>query len=220
VIRFAEHGMGWLPDYPIQGLFRRSLTRRARGSRRRGARIPSMHARQGGRRGIPEETASSIRRSQGPGALRRDHGSLGSCTGTRPERSSNLRRKAFGKHIDVSLSFLYKATRNLMSSKGDTGAFLRTTIGRARTLRAAAEEHWLLSRGRFDVEPTHSATPSLRTIARSVTIVSIRPERRGRSSARIKTNLAAALPSMFGFTVYSSIGQAGFDRPRAVSRRG
>ena len=37
-------------------------------------------------------------------------------------------KRAFNKHVDGSRLFLYKATRNLMQEKGDTGAFLRTTM--------------------------------------------------------------------------------------------
>jgi C1A family cysteine protease len=37
-------------------------------------------------------------------------------------------RRTFGRHIDASRLFVYKATRNLMKSNGDTGAYLRTTM--------------------------------------------------------------------------------------------
>ena len=38
-------------------------------------------------------------------------------------------RRAFGKHIDGSRLFLYKVTRDLLGWTGDTGAFLRSTMG-------------------------------------------------------------------------------------------
>lgn len=38
-------------------------------------------------------------------------------------------RRAFGRHIDASRLFLYKATRDLLHWTGDRGAFLRTTMG-------------------------------------------------------------------------------------------
>ncbi len=37
-------------------------------------------------------------------------------------------RKAFGGHVDASRLFLYKVTRDLMRTTGDTGAYLRTTM--------------------------------------------------------------------------------------------
>ena len=37
-------------------------------------------------------------------------------------------RRAYGKHIDASRLFLYKATRNLLHWTGDTGAYLRSTL--------------------------------------------------------------------------------------------
>jgi hypothetical protein len=38
-------------------------------------------------------------------------------------------RKAFGRHTDAFRLFLYKVTRDLIKEKGDTRAFLRTTMG-------------------------------------------------------------------------------------------
>ena len=59
-----------------------------------------------------------------------DQESLGSCTANAGVGIAEyFERKAFGKHIDASRLFLYKATRNLLHWTGDTGAFLRTTMG-------------------------------------------------------------------------------------------
>lgn len=38
-------------------------------------------------------------------------------------------RRAFGRHIDASCLFPYKATRNLLHWIEDTGVFLRTRMG-------------------------------------------------------------------------------------------
>src|SRR5574337_447827 len=59
-----------------------------------------------------------------------DQGDLGSCTANAGVGVVEyFERRAFGRHIDASRLFLYKATRNLMRVTGDTGAFLRTTMG-------------------------------------------------------------------------------------------
>ncbi len=56
--------------------------------------------------------------------------SLGSCTAhAGVGLVEYFERKAFGKHIDASRLFLYKVTRNLLRWTGDTGAYLRTTMG-------------------------------------------------------------------------------------------
>ena len=59
-----------------------------------------------------------------------DQGALGSCTANAGVGLVEyFERRAFGRHIDASRLFLYKATRNLVHWAGDTGAFLRTTMG-------------------------------------------------------------------------------------------
>jgi hypothetical protein len=40
-----------------------------------------------------------------------------------------FQRRAKGKHLEGSRLFVYKATRNLMQVTGDTGAWLRNTMG-------------------------------------------------------------------------------------------
>ena len=51
-------------------------------------------------------------------------------------------RRSFGRHIESSRLFLYKATRNLMKTKGDTGAYLRTTMGAMVLFGAPPEPYW------------------------------------------------------------------------------
>ena len=59
-----------------------------------------------------------------------DQGPLGSCTAhAGVGLIEYYERKAFGTHIDASRLFLYKVTRNLLGWIGDTGAFIRTTMG-------------------------------------------------------------------------------------------
>jgi len=59
-----------------------------------------------------------------------DQRNLGSCTAHAGAGIIEYyERKAFGRHIEASRLFLYKVTRNLMKMKGDTGGFLRTTMG-------------------------------------------------------------------------------------------
>ena len=59
-----------------------------------------------------------------------NQGGLGSCTAQAGVGVIEYyERKSFGRHIDASRLFLYKVTRNLMKMSGDTGAYLRTTMG-------------------------------------------------------------------------------------------
>ena len=64
-------------------------------------------------------------------------------------------RKSFGRHIDASRLFLYKVTRNLMKQKGDTGAYLRTTMGAMVLFGVPPEAYWPYTdeKEKFDQEP-------------------------------------------------------------------
>jgi len=141
-----------------------------------------------------------------------DQRGLGSCTAQAGAGVIEYyERRAFGRHIDASRLFLYKVTRNLMKMKGDTGAYLRTTIGAMVLFGVPPEEYWPYTDDdkRFDREPPafcYSFAQNYKTIQY------YRHDPPGVAAAsvlsRVKTNLAAGHPSMFGFTVYSSIETA------------
>jgi len=139
-----------------------------------------------------------------------DQGALGSCTA---QAAASLveyfERRAFGKHIDVSRRFLYKTTRNLMHATGDTGAFLRSTMGALVLFGVPPEEYWPYNPPYFDKEPpafcyafaqNYKAINYYRLDTPGVTPQEL--------LKRIRENLVLGLPSMFGFTVYNSIDQA------------
>ena len=206
------HGMGWLPDYPD---FRdysvehdETSPRLAAAGSRDSVKGMLVKAGVGGSRKRRLPLSVDLRGWCSPVE---DQGSLGSCTANAAAALVEyFERKAFGKHIDASRLFLYKATRNLMSSKGDTGAFLRTTMGALVLFGAPPEEHWPYREADFDVEPTAFCYAFAQNY-HAISYYRLDPPGTAAADllARIKTNLAAALPSMFGFTVYSSIEQAG-----------
>ena len=141
-----------------------------------------------------------------------DQGNLGSCTANAGAGVIEYyERKAFGRHTDASRLFLYKVTRNLMKQKGDTGAYLRKTMGAMVLFGVPPEEFWPYSDDaeRFDKEPPafcYSFAQSYKTLQY------YRHDPPGAAAGavldRVKTHLAAGHPSMFGFTVYSSIEMA------------
>jgi C1A family cysteine protease len=58
-----------------------------------------------------------------------DRDDLGACTANAGVGLIDyFERRAFGKHLDASRLFLYKATRTLAGDKGDSGAQLRDTM--------------------------------------------------------------------------------------------
>jgi C1A family cysteine protease len=120
-------------------------------------------------------------------------------------------RKCFGKHIDASRLFLYKVTRNLMHQKGDTGAYLRLTMGAMVLFGVPPEEFWPYSDDAevFDREPPAFCYAFAQNYK---TIKYYRHDPPNTSTpdvlTQVKTYLAAGHPVMFGFTVYDSISQA------------
>lgn len=115
-------------------------------------------------------------------------------------------KKAFGTYIDGSRLFLYKATRNLLGLTGDTGAYLRTTMGAMRLFGVLPEKYWMYKINNYDVEPPafcYSFAQNYKTMkyAKLDPIGTSREE----LLQRIKTNVAAGIPAMFGFSMYSSV---------------
>ncbi len=118
-------------------------------------------------------------------------------------------RRAFGKHIDASRLFLYKVTRNMLHWTGDTGAFLRTTMGALALFGVPPEEYWPYIIANYDHEPSAFCYAFAQSYQ---AIMYFRYDPPGTAKnlllARIKAYLAGGIPSMFGFTVYNSISQA------------
>jgi C1A family cysteine protease len=140
-----------------------------------------------------------------------DQGQLGSCTANAGVGIIEyFERRAFGKHIDGSRLFVYKVTRNMLGWTGDTGAYLRSTMGALRLFGVPPEKYLPYAIAKFDQEPAGF----LYALGQSFQAQSYyRLDAPGLTPAQvldsIKTHLAAGLPSMFGFTCYSSLSSAG-----------
>lgn len=117
--------------------------------------------------------------------------------------------RAFGKFIDASRLFLYKATRNLLHWQGDTGAFLRTTMGALVLFGVPPEEYWKYDEVDWNKEPPAFCYAFAQNY-RAISYYRLDPPGTPREELllHIKANLMGGLPLMFGFTVYSSISQA------------
>lgn len=206
MITFSDkRGMGWLPDYPDfrdyteeTEAIKTILTTQAK-SKRRGITIKADS--------LP--TTVDLRPWCSPVE---DQGMLGSCTAHAGAGIIEYyERKAFGRHTDASRLFLYKVTRNLMQAKGDTGAYLRSTIGAMVLFGVPPEEYWPYTdeEKAFDIEPnafTYAFASNYQTLKY------FRHDLPNTAHAKLldklKTWLAKGHPAMFGFTVYNSIEQA------------
>ncbi len=139
-----------------------------------------------------------------------DQGSLGSCTAHAAigvlEYSE---RKACGKHLDASRLFLYKATRNMLRWNGDTGAFLRSTLGALVLFGVPPEEYWEYDTEKFDKEPTAFCYAFAQNYQAIKYCRLDQPaSTRDGLLTQIKSTIAGGVPVMFGFTLYDSVDQA------------
>jgi C1A family cysteine protease len=143
---------------------------------------------------------------------------LGSCTANAGVGMIEYyERRAFGKHIDASRLFLYKATRDLSKSIGDTGAFLRTTMEAMVLFGLPPEEYWPYVVANYDTEPS-AFLYSFGQNYQALNYYRLDPTGVAKPAllSAIKSNLAAGLPSMFGFTVYDSYTQASVANKGAI----
>jgi C1A family cysteine protease len=139
-----------------------------------------------------------------------NQGNLGSCTANAGiGLLEYFERRACGRHLDASRLFLYKATRNLLGWTGDTGAWLRTTMEAMVLFGSPPERFSPYTIATFDVEPS-SFCYAFAANYRALIYYRLDPSGVTRPAllATIKNYINAGLPSMFGFTVYSSYSQA------------
>lgn len=140
-----------------------------------------------------------------------NQGSLGSCTANAGVGMLEYyERRTTGKHIDGSRLFLYKVTRELQGIKGDDGAQLRDVMKAMILFGVPPEKYWPYLADKFNDEPSNFCYAFAQNYQ---ALQYYRLDPAGTSPAdalaAIKKNLAAELPAMFGFSVYSSIPPLG-----------
>lgn len=206
-----ELGMGWLPDYPDFRDYTVETTGVASRAKQFGQKesVKNMLVKIGVAKRIKKNmpTAIDLRKWCSPIESQAD---IGSCTANAGVGLVEYyERRAFGRHINASRLFLYKTTRNLLHWTGDRGAFLRTTMAAMVLFGIPPEEHWAYVTSDFDKEPSAFCYAFAQNY-QAIQYFRLDPPAISREFLlkRIKRFLAAGLPSMFGFTVFSSIAQA------------
>ncbi|QTA84251.1 C1 family peptidase [Desulfonema magnum] len=144
-----------------------------------------------------------------------NQGNLGSCTAHAGVGIAEYyENRAFGRHIDGSRLFVYKTTRNLMGVVGDTGAWMRTTMGALAICGVPPEKYWPYTTKKnpgpagertFDDEPSNFVY----AIAENFEALSyFRHDPQGVPADRVLGNvkrfLAYGIPSMLGFYGFRS----------------
>lgn len=136
-----------------------------------------------------------------------NQGQIGSCTANAGVAIMEyFQRRAYQQHMDGSRLFLYKTTRNLLGWKGDQGAYLRATMKAMVLFGVPPEQHYPYDEKKYDDEPS----PFLYAFALSYKAVKyFRLDPPGLPAEKLLQQLcqtlAAGLPAMFGFSVFSSI---------------
>jgi C1A family cysteine protease len=215
-------GLGWLPDYPDFRDYTPETDRVSSRLKRMGedASIKQMIL----NIGVPEDTVKadtpeapelgkpSVDLSKYCSPIE-NQGRIGSCTANAGVALVEyFERRASGEHVDASRLFLYKTTRNLLKFEGDTGAYLRSTMGALVLFGVPPEEYWPYT----DSKPEYDEEPSAFCYAYAQNYQALQYFRldqpndlpRKKLLSRIKAMLLAGLPPMFGFSVFSSIAQA------------
>ncbi len=136
--------------------------------------------------------------------------SLGACTAHAAVGVVEyFEQRAFGKHIEGSRLFVYKTTRNLMQVTGDTGAWLRNTMGALTLCGVPDEKYWPYT----DAKPAFDDEPSSFVYAVADNYEAVKyfchdPQGADVSGAAVlasvKNYLVAGIPSMFGFWGFPS----------------
>lgn len=203
-------GMGWLPDYPDfrdNTIEHDKVTPKLKELGQKDsikAMLAKLDINKRIKAGLPPNVDlkawfSSIENQE----------SLGSCTANAGVGLMEyFERRAFGKHIDASRLFLYKATRNLLHWTGDTGAFLRSTMGALVLFGVPPEEYWPYIIANYEKEPSAFCYAFAQNY-QAISYYRLDPPGTNTTDllTHIRTNLSVGLPSMFGFTVYSSYQQ-------------
>lgn len=208
---YKVKGMGWLPDIP--DLRDYSLTHEE---------VSPMLNDIGIKKTVPKSLPAKTDLRSWCSPIE-DQGSLGSCTA---QAGAGLieyyEYRAFDSYIDASRLFLYKVTRNLLGLTGDTGAYLRSTMGAMALFGVSPEKYWTYTtdhpnpdyatKRHFDLEPP-AFCYAFAGNYKAIKYFRIDPPGSSFNTVveKVKMLLAAGLPSMFGFTVMSSINQAGDD---------
>jgi C1A family cysteine protease len=138
-------------------------------------------------------------------------GNLPSCTANAVAALVEFyERTRKGNYQNASRLFLYKTTRNLLKRQGASCVHIRATMGALALFGIPPEDYWPYTddKNQFDQEPPAFCYA---LAANYKALLYWRHDKPGIGGAdllaAIKTSICSNNPVVFGFTVYSSLGQ-------------
>lgn len=188
-------GTGWLPprpdlrDYTVDNLEIKPIIKKL------------------GKGGVKQKALTSVDLRQWCSPIENQL-SIGSCTAQAAIGIVEyFEKRAFNRHIEGSRLFLYKVSRNLMQTKGDTGAWIRNVMGALVLCGVPDEKYWPYNVEDFDKEPDafiYSVADNYEALkyfchdpqGANIPTVTVLES--------VKKYLEAGIPSMFGFWGFSS----------------
>jgi C1A family cysteine protease len=209
-------GTGWLPPLPDLRDYTHASPEVAEMVEKLGLAKKSASAKKSGpsksrKAPVKLPAAVDLRASCSP---IEDQKNLGACTAHAAIGIVEyFERRAFGKYIEGSRLFVYKATRNLMRVTGDTGAWLRNTMGALVLCGVPDENYWPYTDAKpdFDKEPP-SFVYAVANNYEAVRYLCHDPQGANVPGSTVLTNvksyLAAGIPSMFGFYGFASFASS------------
>ncbi len=149
---------------------------------------------------------------------------LGSCTANAAVGMVEyFQRRAYGMYLEGSRLFVYKTTRKLMLSEGDSGAWLRSAMGALVLFGVPDEKYFPYSLDGKTVNPDWDKEPDsfLYAMAKNYTTINYfcydplgKKNNEKEVLRTVKKYLAAGIPSMFGFFGFPSFEDS--DSPGAI----
>jgi len=195
-------GTGWIPSVPD----RRDYTEKVDAIAEITKALQRRHAK-GKKKTLSAPASIDLRQWCSPVE---DQLTLGSCTAQAAVGVVEyFQNRAFGQFLDGSRLFVYKTTRNLMQVTGDTGAWLRNTMGALVHCGVPHEQYWPYTDADpdFDVEPP-SFVYAVADNYEALYYFCHDPLSANVSGknvlASVKKYLAYGIPSMFGFWGFPS----------------
>lgn len=196
---FKIAGLGWLPDPPdhrdrrthhtyVQSQLRQVLPALSKGTTATGGAMTSVGS-----------LVVDLRPWCSP---IENQGQLGSCTAHAVVGALEyFELKTRRQHLDASRLFLYRATRRFLGweGRGDTGAFIRSTIKALRLFGTCPEAYWPYERADWDAEPDafhYSFAANFKAIEYYRLPLEIE---------LLKSALSNGNPFAFGFTCFESL---------------